>query len=147
VHILAIVSAVASGIAMAYQGSVNAAAVSSLGLAPTTFTVMVTGGVLSGVYMLIEGTTGSLALASLAKAPWWAYTGGIVGPIITAAVAYAIGKAGMVNATTGIILGQLGLAAVIDHMGWFGAEPLRFSPIKIAGIALIALGGRILLSK
>ena len=100
---------------MAYQGSVNAAAVSSLGLAPTTFTVMVTGGVLSGVYMLIEGTTGSLALASLAKAPWWAYTGGIVGPIITAAVAYAIGKAGMVNATTGIILGQLG-SCVIDHM-------------------------------
>lgn len=146
-HVLAILVAAASGIAMAYQGAVNAAAVSSIGLAPTTFTVMVTGAVLSGIYMLIEGTARKLAISSLTSAPWWSYTGGIVGPAITAAVAYAIGKAGMVNATTGIILGQLGFAALIDHLGWLGAEPLRFSPIKIAGIILMAVGGRILLSK
>ncbi|OPZ63534.1 MAG: hypothetical protein BWY85_01654 [Firmicutes bacterium ADurb.Bin506] len=146
-QVLAILIAAVSGIAMAYQGSVNAAAVSSIGLVPTTFTVMVIGAVLSGAYMLIEGTAANLGIPSLTSAPWWAYTGGVVGPVITAAVAYAIGKAGMVNATTGIILGQLGFAALIDHLGWFGAEPLHFSPIKIAGIILMAVGGRILLSR
>ncbi|MGB4338598.1 MAG: DMT family transporter [Bacillota bacterium] len=143
----ATIIAALSGVAMAFQGAVNAAASSAISLSVATFIVMAAGTVVSAVYMTLSGTTGNLALRNLAKAPWWAYTGGLVGPAITAAVAHAIERAGAVNATTGIILGQLGFAAVIDHLGWFGAEPIRFSPIKIAGIILIAVGGRILLAK
>lgn len=144
-QIIALLTAAGSGLAMAFQGTVNSAAAREIGLGAITFIVALTGTIVSGMSLLAGyGTTG-FSLSRLGQVPWWAYAGGPVGPIITAAVAYSIRSAGVVNATTAIILGQLGTAALIDHMGWFGAEPIKFKLWKLAGIALVALGGKILL--
>ncbi len=133
-----------SGVAMAFQGAVNSTAASVIGLWETTFVVMASGAFLSGIG-LVAGLNGG-GLARLGAAPWWSLLGGPVGPLITIAVAYGIRKLGAVNATTAIIVGQIGMAAVIDHMGWLGVTPIAFSPIKIVGLVLLALGARILLS-
>ena len=37
-------------------------------------------------------------------------------------------------------------AALIDHLGWLGIERIPFSPLKLLGIALLAVGAWILLN-
>ncbi|MDD3598603.1 MAG: DMT family transporter [Bacillota bacterium] len=140
----ALAIAAGSGIAMAFQGAVNSTAANTIGLWETTFVVSASGAILTGLG-LAAGLNGG-GLARLGAAPWWSLLGGPVGPLITIAVAYGIRKVGAVNATTAIIVGQIGMAAVIDHLGWLGVKPIAFSPIKILGLVLLAAGARILLS-
>jgi transporter family-2 protein len=140
---LALLAAAVSGVAMAFQGVVNAAASRVIGLVETTFVVLLSGAAVTGVGLILG--LGGGGLGKIGSTPWWALLGGPVGPIITFAVAYGIRKTGAVNATTAIIVGQIGMAAIIDHLGWLGAEKLAFSPFKLVGVALLAVGARILL--
>jgi len=142
--ISALIAAAASGVAMAFQGAVNATAAKAIGLWETTFVVLASGAALTGAGLALG--LGRGGLARLGAAPWWNLLGGPVGPIITAAVAYGIRKAGAVSATTAIIVGQIGMAALIDHLGWLGIERVPFSPFKLLGIALLAVGAWILLN-
>ena len=142
--LLALAAAAASGIAMAFQGAVNATAAKAIGLWETTFVVLASGAALTGVGLALGLSQGGLA--HLGAAPWWSLLGGPVGPVITAAVAYGIRRAGAVGATTAIIVGQIGMASLIDHMGWLGIERIAFSPLKLLGIALLAIGAWILLN-
>jgi transporter family-2 protein len=43
-------------------------------------------------------------------------------------------------------VGQIGMAALIDHLGWLGIQPIPFSPLKLLGVALLAVGAWILLN-
>lgn len=140
----ALAAAAASGVAMAFQGAVNAAAAKAIGLWETTFVVLASGTALTGAGLALGLSRGGMA--RLGTAPWWSLLGGPVGPIITAAVAYGIRRAGAVGATTAIIVGQIGTAALIDHLGWLGIERIPFSPLKLLGIALLAVGAWILLN-
>jgi len=140
----AVAAAAASGIAMAFQGAVNATAAKAIGLWETTFVVLASGTALTGAGLALGLSQGGLA--RLGTAPWWSLLGGPVGPVITAAVAYGIRKAGAVGATTAIIVGQISMAALIDHLGWLGVERIPFSPLKFLGIALLAVGAWILLN-
>jgi transporter family-2 protein len=38
------------------------------------------------------------------------------------------------------ILGQLGMAMVIDHYGWFGAPVTRLSAARVIGVLLLTIG-------
>ena len=140
----ALAAAAASGVAMAFQGAVNATAAKAIGLWETTFAVLASGTLLTGAGLVVG--LGQGGLARLGTAPWWSLLGGPVGPVITAAVAYGIRRAGAVGATTAIIVGQIGMAALIDHLGWLGIQPIPFSPLKLLGVALLAVGAWILLN-
>lgn len=140
----ALAAAAASGVAMAFQGAVNATAAKAIGLWETTFVVLASGTALTGAGLALGLSRGGMA--RLGAAPWWSLLGGPVGPVITAAVAYGIRRAGAVGATTAIIVGQIGTAALIDHLGWLGIERIAFSPLKLLGIALLAVGAWILLN-
>ncbi len=142
--ISALIAAASSGVAMAFQGSVNAAATKAIGLWETTFLVLASGAALTGIGL--AAGLGQGGLARLGAASWWSLLGGPVGPAITAAVAYGIRKAGAVSATTAIIVGQIGMAAIINHMGWLGVDRVPFGPLKLLGIALLAIGAWILLN-
>ncbi len=114
----ALVAAAASGVAMAFQGAVNATAAKALGLWETTFLVLASGAALTGAGLALGLSHGGLA--RLGAAPWWSLLGGPVGPVA--------------------------MAALIDHLGWLGIERVPFSPLKLLGIALLAVGGWILLN-
>ena len=140
----ALAAAAASGVAMAFQGAVNATAAKAIGLWETTFAVLASGTLLTGAGLVLG--LGQGGLLRLGAAPWWSLLGGPVGPVITVAVAYGIRRAGAVGATTAIIVGQIGMAALIDHLGWLGIQPIPFSPLKLLGVALLAVGAWILLN-
>ena len=142
---LELLLAALSGILMALQGSLNTALGKVVGLLEGTFVVHVVGSLVAMGLMLAGLRQGGLA--QFREAPWYTYLGGVLSVGIIYLVAASISKVGVASATTSIIVGQVLTAAVVDHFGFFGLEPLPFSLWRGLGILLMAGGAWLLLSR
>jgi transporter family-2 protein len=141
---LPLVLALVSGILMAVQGSLNTALSKTVGLWEATLVVHVIGSVvLLGMLLLLKVGRGDLA--ALPQAPWYSYLGGLVSVFIIYLVAASIPKVGVANATTAIIVGQVLTAVLIDHFGGFGLDRVPGGWNQAAGLALLAIGAKLLL--
>lgn len=144
--IFALVIAALAGIAMAVQGSLNAALGKTVGTLEATFIVHVVGiAVIIAALYLFRWGAGNLALVK--EAPWYTFLGGALGVLIIFGVVLSIPRAGVANATTAIIIGQLLTALLIDHCGFFGLEKVPFTLCKGLGLALLASGGYLMLGR
>ena len=132
-----------SGLAMAVQGSWNAVLGKAIGLLWAILLVQGTGLMTAGIILAVRHPR----VPATWVAPWYVYLGGPVGLLIIYLVAAAIPRLGVAFTTTTIILGQLLTAAVIDHLGLFGLAKTPFPWWKLGGVALLALGARILLAR
>jgi len=135
-----------SGISMAVQGSLNSVLGKIAGLFQATLAVHVIASLTVAVILLLQGP-GKGSLARLPRAPWYVYLGGLLAVLITYAVVTAIPRVGVAPATTAIIVGQVGAAALIDHFGLFGLQKIPFNLLKLAGVALLAVGAWLLLNQ
>lgn len=133
-----------AGLAMAVQGSLNAALSKVIGLFPATLVVHIIGTVLTAAAVIFH-IGGGGNLAKIAAAPWYTYLGGILNVLIIAGVAATIPRLGVATATTAIIVGQVLTALCIDHLGCFGLDKIPFTWIKLLGLALLAAGAWLLL--
>lgn len=143
-YLLPLVLALISGILMAVQGSLNTALSKVVGIWEATFVVHATG-TLVLIVVLFLFKIGRGHLGQLAQAPWYSYLGGIVGVFIIYLVAASIPEVGVANATTAIIVGQVLTAVIIDHFGIFGLDRAPCSWNQLAGLALLAIGAKLLL--
>ena len=74
------------------------------------------------------------------RVPFYVYTAGLMGAVITAISSYCVFRLGAaVTACVGAAA-QLVMSAAVDHFGWFGAERVAFDPRRIPGILLILAG-------
>ncbi len=136
--------AMVAGAAMAVQGTMNSVLGKVIGLWESTLVVHIIG--LITVVVLIIGTgVGFQGLAKANQAPWYVYLGGLLNVLIIFAVVNSIPKIGVGNATTGIIFAQILTAVMIDKFGVMGVEKMPFRWIDLLGIALLAIGTRIML--
>jgi transporter family-2 protein len=71
---------------------------------------------------------------------WYLYAGGILGIAILAAPIFLIPRIGATAALTGLVMGQLLLAVLIDHFGLLGVQRIEIDLTRIFGIAMLALG-------
>ncbi|MGR6835849.1 DMT family transporter [Syntrophomonas erecta] len=133
-----------SGAAMALQGTFNAALGKILGVWESTLMVHIIGTITVVVIILTIGV-GFGGLAKLGQVPWYSLLGGILNVIIIYAVSRSIPQIGVGNATTAIIVAQVSTAFLIDSLGAFGMKKIEFQYLDILGIALLAVGARILL--
>jgi bacterial/archaeal transporter family-2 protein len=145
-HILALFIAFIAGIAMAIQGSINAALGKIIGLLEATFIVHIVGTIIIVLSLFLLGL-GRGNFGHLPRVPWYLYLGGLFGVIIIYGVVASIPRLGVATATTSIIVGQVGAALVIDHFGFFGLEQVHFTWVKAVGVALLALGAKFMLMK
>ena len=101
----------------------------------------VVGWAVAGGLLAVGLGSGSAAWAAV---PWRAWTGGVMGVLVVAASNYAVRRAGA--ATFGVLLvgGQLAASAVIDQFGLFGQSPLAVTPMRLAGLVLLALGAALI---
>lgn len=143
---LALSIAAIAGIAMALQGSLNAALGKIIGTLEATFAVHVIGVAVIILSLYVFGL-GSGNLALIRQAPWYTYLGGALGVLIIFGVVVSIPRAGVANATTAIIIGQLATAMVIDQCGLFGLEKMPFTLWKGLGLACLAAGGYLMLCR
>lgn len=146
ISIWALLLAALAGIIMAVQGSLNAALSKTIGLLATALLVHVTGtAVILLALLLPPGNHWRLNM--IGQAPWYTLLGGALGVVIVLTVAFSIPRAGVANATTVIIVGQLITAMLIDHFGLFGLPQISFTWFKGLGLLLLAGGGFLVLCR
>ena len=78
--------------------------------------------------------------ASLAKAPWWAWTGGLLGATFvfsSLVIAPKLGAAAFVSAG---IVGTMATSLLIDHYGIIGYRPQPITWLRIFGAVLVVAG-------
>jgi len=136
--------AAASGTLMAFQGSLNSGLSKFIGLMKATFVVQLTGTVIVLIALLVG--LGKEPWGKVAQAPWYTFLGGLLGVLIVYGVAASIPHVGVAIATTAIVVAQVTTALVIDHFGMFGLKEIPFTWWKAAGLALLAVGTKLMLN-
>lgn len=146
IPIFALIIAAIAGMAMAFQGSLNAVLGKIIGTLETTLVVHLVGiAVVIIAFFLFKPGGGNLAL--IKNAPWYTYLGGVLGVLIIFGVTTSIPRAGVANATTAIIVGQLITALIIDQYGFLGLDKVPFTFWKGLGLAFLAAGGYCMLCR
>jgi transporter family-2 protein len=124
-----------AGLAIAAQVVVNTLGIRTLGV-----------GALIRVSGLATAAAG-FALALFARpeltgrAMVYGATSGLLGAFILAAIVLAAGRAGLAQTLSLVIASQLLAGLVIDRTGLFGPAAADFGLIKVLGVALVLVGG------
>ncbi|SHN82327.1 DMT family transporter [Desulfitobacterium chlororespirans] len=139
----AVIAAI-SGITMAIQGTLNSQLYQKTSILAATLVVHIIGTVLALIAVMVARVP--LLEYNWLSIPWYLYLGGILSVVIVGLVALSIPKIGVCNATTAIIIGQVGAALIIDHLGLFGAERLAWNPWQFLGLLFFAAGAKLLFS-
>jgi bacterial/archaeal transporter family-2 protein len=130
----AILAAMA-GLAIATQVVVNTLGIRSLGV-----------GALIGVSGLATAAAG-FAMALFARpeftgrAMLYATVSGALGAFILGAIVLAAGRAGLAQTLSLVIASQLLAGLLIDRTGLFGTAAADFGLLKVLGVALVLVGG------
>jgi len=80
------------------------------------------------------------AAATLARAPWWSWTGGLLGASYVSAVVLLTPRLGVATTLALTVAGQMAGALVLDHYGALGLELRPISGTKLVGAALLVAG-------
>ena len=131
-----------SGVAMAIQGTINSSLSQKTSLISANLIVHIIGTLVALIAVIVWRTP--LLKHDWGSVPWYLYLGGVLSVIIVGLVAVSIPKVGVCNATTAIIIGQVSMAVLIDHFGWFGMIRLPWSPWQFVGIVFFAAGAKLL---
>lgn len=136
------VLAAISGAAMALQGTLNSQLTQKTALLSSTLAVHIIGTLVALVAVIIWKVP--VFQHKWAEVPWHLYLGGGLSVLIVALVALSISKIGVCNATTAIIVGQVGVAVLIDHFGLLGVQKIPWHPMQVLGLILFAGGAKLL---
>lgn len=131
-----------SGITMAVQGTLNSSLSQKSSLLSATLLVHIIGTLVAAIAVLAWRVP--LLNQHWREIPWYLYLGGVLSVLIVGLVALTIPKVGVCNATTAIIIGQVSMAVLIDHLGLFGMNRLHWNPWQLVGICLFAAGAKLL---
>ncbi|KAG0355604.1 hypothetical protein BC939DRAFT_505366 [Gamsiella multidivaricata] len=129
------------GIATASQGAVNSKLGQYTGQGLSSTIVFCIGAVASCIYFLIEvrGRPPANLTLMMAKAPWWTWTGGIIGAVFVIITILAIPKLGAGTTTAIIVCAQMIFSCLIDHFSIFGIPFRQYTLWRgLATIGLIA---------
>lgn len=128
----AVIAAI-SGITMAIQGTLNSQLYQKTSILAATFVVHVIGVILAFAAVLVTRTP--LMEYSWLSIPWYLYLGGVLSVIIIGLVAFSIPKIGVANATTAIIIGQVGLLLSSIILGYLVPNEFLGVPGKFLALS------------
>jgi transporter family-2 protein len=102
---------------------------------------------------LVSFAVGTLALAivalpqglewkfsELANAPWWVWTGGILGAFVVTAFIILAPRLGAATLIGIVLAGQMITSLILDHYGLLGFPEQRLSVPRILGAILLIAG-------
>ncbi|HEY7707980.1 MAG TPA: DMT family transporter [Gaiellaceae bacterium] len=73
-------------------------------------------------------------------APWWVWTGGLLGAFYVVGSIVTAPKLGAATLVALILAGQAIASLLVDHFGWVGFEESPITPLRLAGVLLLAAG-------
>lgn len=93
-----------------------------------------------GAALTMVATGGTGALAAAPGQPKHLFLAGLLVAFYVLSITWVAPRFGLGNAITCVLLGQLLSAAVIDQFGLMGAIVRQVTPMRAAGLALMAAG-------
>ena len=129
--------AIIGGSCFAIQGPINTALGKRISVFQASFISFLGGSIISLIILIFFGD-GDFSKYSNLKS--WQLIGGLYGLINVCATIAAFPVLGAALALTTIMLGQLIAGIFIDSFGFFDSPVLQVSPLRIVGIATVALG-------
>ena len=109
----------------------------------------------STFYLYLGGALASLVLSyvmsggikppMVENATWWMWLPGFLGSFYILFMFIAAPKIGAGNTLLWVFLGQMYFALILSQTGWFGLEVKTIDIYKIAGLALVTLGGIVMI--
>lgn len=133
-----------AGSMAALQAPMNAALGAGLGSGVGAATISF--GVGFAVLLAVMAFSGDVgALARAADVNRWLLVGGFLGAFYVWAILWTIPTLGVVTAVSGMILGQLIVALLMDKFGPFGLPVHEITPKRVLAVAMVA--GGLVLSK
>ena len=134
---LFILAALFIGGLLSIQGSINAQLSSflkhPLQAALTNFAV----GTFALIMLNVLLRTHVPSFAELKAIPWYLFLAGLLGALFVTSVVILIPRIGVTTMLAASIAGQLIIASVIDHFGWFNVPIHHFSLSRMSGIVLL----------
>lgn len=131
------------GIAAGIQPSVNSAFsnfVSAKGSALFSFSVGMV------ILFLLNAASGTLSdLRGVMAAPWYLWSGGLLGVFIVYTLIEVLPKIGAGAMLSLLVAFQLITGMVIDHFGWLGTEVIPIDGIRITGVILLLIGVKLII--
>jgi len=131
-----IVAAMLGGLAGALQSQFLGVMEERVGTLASTFVTYAGGGLAITALMLVfQGNR----MSELRELPWWAYTAGLLGLVVVAALGMSVSRLGLGAGLTLVTGAILVLGAIIEHFGWFGDARSIDGP-RLLGIAMVVFG-------
>jgi transporter family-2 protein len=81
-----------------------------------------------------------VSMERVSSAPWWVWTGGIIGAIYVAASLVLISKLGAAFLFALLVVGQMLSSIIVDHYGWLGVPIHTVNPWRVLGAAFLVAG-------
>ena len=137
--VLALLAVFLTGVGVAIETPTNALLTKSTGsvLWAALISFLVGAAVLAGALLVLRP---KLPGGWIAATPWYAWAGGLYGAGVVALSAWATPKLGAGTTLVVIIASQSALGVLLDHFGLLGLEPHPAGWLRLAGVAVLAVG-------
>jgi len=143
---LAAVLAATAGLAAAVQVAIFGRFGDRVGTLPAfAFSCVITAVIAAAI--LVVGQRSFAGFATAWNAPKWLWIGGMLGTFIVLSIVIAAPRIGTFAVVALIIAGQLTISTIIDRFGLFGFQQVPFTPYRVAGIILLAVGALLALKR
>jgi transporter family-2 protein len=132
--------ALAAGMAVSMQFGVNSqlrgAAGGPVAAAAVSFLV----GTVALVALTLALNGGLPSFGDVTNAPWWVWTGGLLGAFYVFASVILTPRLGAATTVALILTGQVLASIAIDHFGLFRVATQEATPLRLLGAILIVTG-------
>jgi len=132
------------GIAIAVQPSINARLAQKTGAFESSMISFAVGTLALLAVVMVVGRGN---LRGLATANWWELTGGLLGAFFVTLTIICVPRLGTAAVMATIITGQLVSGALLDHFGLFGMRQMPLTPMRLAGMVLLAAGAALVIRR
>lgn len=132
------------GIAVAFQPSINARLAQKTGAYESSL-ISFAVGTLAMLAVVIFSGRGSLR--GISGASWWELTGGFLGAFFVTMTIITVPRMGTAAVMATVITGQLVTGALLDHFGLFGLRHIPMTPVRLAGMLLLAAGAALIIKR
>lgn len=149
IQIIALVVALACGLGVGTQASLNNAAGRLAGPILTGLLVNFLGGAASGLVLAAIYLRQGVSFLSAIRGSTFniLVLAGLLGIAIISGAAYALPRIGVAAGLAAVIVGQMVVAIIVDTLALVGGQPIPLSWIRIGGLAFLALGTWMILPK
>ncbi len=132
--------AILAGVALPVQFAVNSELRGAVGGPVTAAAVSFLVGTLALAAAVLLSRQEVPALSGATQAPWWAWTGGLLGAFLVAASIILTPRLGAATTVTFIIAGQILASIILDHFGLLNLPVHPVTLQRLGGAALVIAG-------